>query len=160
MTCVDAVSCWMPPRNQIKSAESSSNRQILYFICVLCFKLTQEHLSENNILDSNMLHRSRRNSGHTLLVIESFCKLSVRDYLLPSPRWWKKYIRWICVLSNNILSVLKSAVENMLFLMFLDCKTNSAVQERDLNKMAFVFEIWESTTDVFVSLTAGICGPN
>ena len=36
VTCVDAVSCWMPPRNQIKSAESSSNRQILYFICVLC----------------------------------------------------------------------------------------------------------------------------
>ena len=34
--------------------------------------------------------------------------------------------------------------------MFLDCNlTNGAVQERDLNKMAFVFEIWESTTDVF-----------
>ena len=44
--------------------------------------------------------------------------------------------------------------------MFLDCKTNSAVQERDLNKMAIVFEIWKSTTDIFVSLTAGICGPN
>ena len=71
-----------------------------------------------------------------------------------------QYIFMIYVLTNNILSVLKSAVENVLFLMFLDCKTNSAVRERDLNKMAFVFEIWESTTAVFVSLTAGICGPN
>ena len=48
----------------------------------------------------------------------------------------------------------------MLFFMFLDCKTNSAVQERELNKMAFVFEIWESITALFVALTAGICGPN